>query len=169
MCSPENLLFLLDDDLGTLPISASALLVELALLECVGVTAEKPGGKPDRLAVLRAGPTGDPLLDAAFQRLRDREGRSMTDAVSFASKNARTDTLAMTRSTSTCHFRPFPGVVKGRKWQIDGRLGRTAAGTPARAGGRTSGGVARAGGHASGGRAGTRAAMDARGIVILAL
>ena len=100
LLAEELILLLLDDQKGTMPAAASmkidtllggAVLVELALLERVGVTAKKPGGKPDRLAVLADDPTGDALLDAALDRLRKKDGKSAWDAVGIASKDVKRD------------------------------------------------------------------------------
>ncbi len=102
LIADELMLLLLDDQKGTMPASASmqidtllggALLVELALLERVGVTARKPGAKPDRLAVLNVAPTGDPLPDAALERLREREGKTVADAVATATRSAKKDVI----------------------------------------------------------------------------
>lgn len=103
LLAEEILLLLLDDDKGTMPGSASmavdtviggALLCELMLAERIEAVPKKPGGKPDRLAVLSTAATGDELLDGALQRVAAREGRPMTEALAAAGKKAKKQLIA---------------------------------------------------------------------------
>ena len=103
LLAEEIVLLLLDDDKGTMSMSASmtvdtviggALLCELTLAERVSAVPKKPGGKPDRLAVLSTAPTGDELLDGALERVAAREGKAMTDALFAAGKKAKEQVIS---------------------------------------------------------------------------
>lgn len=68
------------------PALAGALLVELALRERIGVTADEEGWNRRRRAVLvSATPTDDAELDRALQAVAAHEGRRVSDLVSNSS------------------------------------------------------------------------------------
>ena len=98
LLAEELLLLLLDDETGKMSGTSAmsvdtalggAVLVDLTLAGRIGVTARKPGGKPDRLDVLSTVPTGNPLLDEALARLGEEDGTVASTAVHYASRGAR--------------------------------------------------------------------------------
>ena len=73
------------------PALGGALIVELALMERIGVTPHSDGWrKRGRVTVTNLTPTDDPELDVALQRLTEREGTKVKDFVSeFSTKKVR--------------------------------------------------------------------------------
>ena len=68
------------------PALGGALIVELALMERIGVTPHSEGWrKRGRVTVINLTPTDDPELDAALQRLSEREGTKVKDFLSQSS------------------------------------------------------------------------------------
>jgi hypothetical protein len=99
LIAEEFLLLCLDDQTGksTLGVSiepalGGAVLVELALLERVGV---RHGDNPDRpeLFVIDSSPTDDPVLDDALRYLLENEGVNVYDIVNAFSSSPITEGL----------------------------------------------------------------------------
>ena len=87
----EFLLLCFDDQTGKKIISSDkiepalggALLVELALKERIGVTAESAGWRQrGRLTITDTTPTDDPELDSALAKLQAAEGKKIKDLIS---------------------------------------------------------------------------------------
>jgi Golgi phosphoprotein 3 GPP34 len=94
----EDLLLLVTDDVGGgLYVMADhvdlalrgALLVELTLMDRVGITHEGDQGRPGRVVVRNPSATGDPVLDAALRTLGARRGRKPTAAVRVLNRDLR--------------------------------------------------------------------------------
>lgn len=91
MIAEEFLLLSLDDETGKKKLSdeyvkpalGGALIIELALMERVGITAPEEGWrKRGRVKVISAQPTDDAELDRALTQLIEREGDKVKDLVS---------------------------------------------------------------------------------------
>lgn len=99
LIAEEYLLLALDEQTGKLrvggerlePALGGALLVELALMERVGVTPHDAGWtRRGRVTITSLTPTDDPELDAALQKLAANEDKKVKDLLStFASKKNR--------------------------------------------------------------------------------
>ena len=99
LIAEEYLLLALDEQTGKLrvggerlePALGGALLVELALMERVGVTPHDAGWtRRGRVTITSLTPTDDPELDAALQKLAANEDKKVKDLIStFASKKNR--------------------------------------------------------------------------------
>jgi hypothetical protein len=99
LIAEELLLLALDNESGKpmvgsdrlVPALGGALIVELALMERIGVTPDSEGWrKRGRVTVVNLTPTDDPELDAVLQRLADREGTKVKDLLSeFSSRKVR--------------------------------------------------------------------------------
>jgi hypothetical protein len=98
MLIAEDLLLLLtDDDTGRLRGSSTevdlalggALLLELTLSGHVDVAGPGEETREGRLVVRDPGPTGDPLLAEALERIADKQGRKPQDVVSGLGKRLR--------------------------------------------------------------------------------
>ncbi|PXY27498.1 GOLPH3/VPS74 family protein [Prauserella muralis] len=96
MLIAEDLLLLVFDNEEGKPVGgvsnleyslAGALLIELAIRGRVDVTTEADEGKPGRLVVRDATPTGEPALDDALGKLSTVEGKKPKDAIGPLSGN----------------------------------------------------------------------------------
>ena len=64
------------------PALGGAVLVELALLERIGITADEEGwSRRRRLTIVSTKPTDDPVLDDALAHLQTKEGKKAKDAI----------------------------------------------------------------------------------------
>lgn len=99
LIAEEYLLLALDEQTGKPriggdqlePALGGALVVELALMERIGVTPHEAGWtKRGRVTITSLTPTDDPDLDAALQKLVANEGKKVKDLLSsFTSKKNR--------------------------------------------------------------------------------
>ena len=126
LIAEEYLLLSLDDQTGTKKLSDSyvkpalggALIVELALMERIGITAHEEGWrKRGRVKIVSAAPTNDPELDLALERLIAAEGTKVKELVSETGGSKRItkglrDRL-LTRLASAGVLVEQPGTVLG--------------------------------------------------------
>src|SRR5215467_9965771 len=98
MLIAEDLLLLVTDDAsGRLSAPAAqvdaglggANLVELTLLNKVGLSGEQDQGRPGRLTVRDPSPPGDTVLDAALQIVGAHQGKKPSTVIRPLSKNLR--------------------------------------------------------------------------------
>ncbi len=91
LIAEEFLLLCLDDETGRKSIAGEkidpalggAVLVELALLERIGITADDHGWrKRRRVTITSTKPTDDPVLDGALGYLEAKEGKKVQDMIS---------------------------------------------------------------------------------------
>ena len=94
LIAEEFLLLCVDDHTGKKiipsdriePALGAALLVELALMERIGVTPQSAGWRErGRIAITDMSPTDDAELDAALAKLQHAEGRKAKELISTAS------------------------------------------------------------------------------------
>jgi hypothetical protein len=94
----EDLLLLVTDDAsGRLLVPAAqadaglagANLLELALMNKVGLSGEHDASEPGRIVVTDAAPTGDPVLDTALQTIVARQGSKPATLIRPLGKNLR--------------------------------------------------------------------------------
>jgi hypothetical protein len=94
----EDLLLLLTEDAtGTLSVTGKAVdlalggahLLQLEQLHKVALTIDSDQGRPGRIIVRDPGPVGDPLLDAALETLRGKQGKKPESVINPLSKNLR--------------------------------------------------------------------------------
>lgn len=102
LIAEEFLLLSLDDERGVRsigtdrldPALGAAVLVELALMERIGVTGREAGwGKRGRVTITSTKPTDDPVLDQALSYLVEREGKKVTDLISPMTRRPMTKGL----------------------------------------------------------------------------
>ena len=95
LLAEEFLLLSFDDETGKKIISSDriepalggALLVELALMERIGVSPHSDGWRRrGRVSITSTTPTDDAELDAALTKVAQNEGRRVTDLISTASR-----------------------------------------------------------------------------------
>lgn len=95
MLIAEDLLLLLFDDKAGTPVNgvsnlehslAGAVLIELAMLGRVDVTADADDGKPGRLVIRDSSPTGEATLDDSLATLSTMEGKKPKDVIGPLSK-----------------------------------------------------------------------------------
>jgi hypothetical protein len=98
MLLAEDLLLLVTDDASgrlsapVAPLDAGlggANLVELTLLNKVGLSGEQDQGKPGRIIVRDSSPAGDAVLDAALEILIAHQGQKPSTVIKPLSKNLR--------------------------------------------------------------------------------
>jgi len=120
MLIAEDLLLLVTDDAsGRLSAPAAqvdaglggANLVELTLLNKVGLSGEQDQGRPGRITVRDPSPPGDAVLDAALQVVGAHQGRKPSTVIRPLSKNLR-QTLYQRLADS--------GVVRAERGRILG-------------------------------------------------
>ena len=94
LIAEEFLLLCFDDQTGKKIISGdrmepalgAALLVELALMERIGVTPQSAGWRErGRITITDTAPTDDPELDAALAKLQHAEGQNVKNLISTMS------------------------------------------------------------------------------------
>lgn len=98
MLLAEDLLLLVTDDAsGRLTVPAAqadaglggANLLELALMDKVGLSGEHDPGRPGRIVARDAGPAGDTVLDAALQIIIAHQGSKPSALIRPLGKNLR--------------------------------------------------------------------------------
>lgn len=98
MLLAEDLLLLVTDDAsGRLSVPAAAAdaglgganLLELALMNKIGLSDGHDAGKPGRIVVQDSDPPGDPVLDAALTVIIAREGSKPSTLIRPLAKNLR--------------------------------------------------------------------------------
>jgi len=120
MLLAEDLLLLVTDDASgrlsapVAPLDAGlggANLVELTLLNKVGLSGEQDQGKPGRIIVRDPSPAGDAVLDAALETVIAHQGQKPSTVIRPLSKNLR-PTLYQRLADS--------GVVRAERGKIFG-------------------------------------------------
>jgi hypothetical protein len=98
MLLAEDLLLLVTDDAsGRLSVPAAqadaglggANLLELTLMNKVGLSGKEEISKPGRIVVRDPSPTGDPVLDAALQTIVAHQGKNPSTLIRPLGKNLR--------------------------------------------------------------------------------
>jgi Golgi phosphoprotein 3 (GPP34) len=97
LLAEDLLLLVTDDDSGKLSVSmeqvdlglGGATLVELTLMDRVDLSREGDPGKPGRIVVRDASPTGDAVLDAALAILVERQGKKPSAVITPLSRHLR--------------------------------------------------------------------------------
>lgn len=98
MLLAEDLLLLVTDDAsGRLSVPAAqadaglggANLLELALMNKIGLSGSRDASKPGRIVVQDSAPTGDPVLDAALTVIIAGEGSKPSTLIRSLAKNLR--------------------------------------------------------------------------------
>ena len=147
LIAEEFLLLCLDDESGRKSISdekidpalGGALLVELALLERIGITGDEEGWRRRRrVTITSTTPTDDPVLDEALGYLEEAEGRKAKDLISPMSwrpmtkglrkkllqRLAAAGVLSEERGSALGIFpvTRWPARDTGPEWEVRGRL-----------------------------------------------